>query len=146
MDPIEIVSSKWLIIFAVEVPIVLATGVYWTFFGEQFMTSIYGKGFEGVEKYLLQQYAAVICCYLGWFYGRWIFSSKDIRVTDFCYFQEAALLGDIYLVLSTYYNRHLFANVGVMLAQAGAASFWGILRVIFMLQVHFSKTSIKKSQ
>ncbi len=129
------IPRGWWRAFCVELPLVAGTLVFWIAQPDGFLTQSIGIAEPGPpERYLLQLYAGVVGTLVLWFYGR-ILLAPRIHLPSFRLLQEALALGDVVIVGLGISQWGGPAEPGMLAAQIGMASFWGTLRVLFLLRV-----------
>jgi hypothetical protein len=128
------VSPAWRALFLVEVPLTLATCVYWVVAGGSHLTAMYGAA-SAPALALLTQLTGVVFSLVVWFYGRWLLSSRPVELRPFRYLQEGFALGDVFLVLAALDAlRRGLGGPAVWIAQAAMAGLWLAVRVVFLVR------------
>ncbi len=130
-------SIPWKLFFLAEIPICLITCLYWILFPSDYIQNFNNSNSSYMEASLLQQCAIVVfCCYVYFYYKLLMMEYVTYHTYGqiFIWFQEAMLLGDILVILQSLYVC-LFLNykISILIAQIGMASFFGIARIIFMM-------------
>jgi len=126
------ISNRWRAIFRIEIPIVLATGVYWIVAPEHYTRMMFGVTADVGHHYLVLQSASTVLTLLVWFYARVLFApSIDLRT--FRYLQEGMALGDLGILgLSVYLALAAHPDVGMLVSQVFMAALWGSIRIVFL--------------
>jgi len=122
----------WRGIFWVEVPITLGSVAYWLAAPDTFLEQLLGAGDHSAAHGLLYMYAGVVASLVGWLYVRFLLQ-PDLHLPSFRLFQEALLLGDVWIVAHVLVT---LPSAGPPLQTAIAASsmagFWGLVRAIYL--------------
>lgn len=128
-----LLAPGWRWVFVVEVPLTLATGVYWLALTEQFVETMFGAGAAcDASIALVVQLACVVLSLVVWFYGRWLLSGR-VELRPFRYLQEGFALGDVALVaLALGALRDGTGEAAAWSAQAGMAGLWLAVRIVFL--------------
>ena len=129
------VSAGWRALFALEIPICLATVLYWWLGTESYLKTTFGlDAADGVHVALVWQCAVVVGTVFVWFYGRWLLS-PEVELRPFRWLQEGMAIGDVLLIVL---GVRLLALPGAAraaaVAQIGMASLWLLVRVVFLFR------------
>ena len=124
----------------IEVPICLATAIYWLAMPEDFLMRSYGVlAPDAGHRLLVLQGAGILVSILVWFYGRWLLSAR-VELRAFRLFQEGLLLGDLFLVAWGIMALSVpGASAVTALAQVVMASLWGLIRVVFLYRTSIAQ-------
>jgi hypothetical protein len=129
------VGTAWRRVFLLEVPICLATALFWLVCPDSALTSVHVLAHvDPVHVSLLAQIAIVVLAIFVWFYGRWL-SSGRVELRPFRYLQEGMVLSDA--LLSWVAIAGLASGTmqtAPALAQITMASLWLIVRVAFLIR------------
>ncbi|MFV8749516.1 hypothetical protein ACNOYE_03070 [Nannocystaceae bacterium ST9] len=127
-------GNRWKRVFLLEVPICLATALFWLFAPFAALRSIHGlEHADAVHAGLLAQIAFVVLAMFVWFYARWLLGGP-VALRPFRYLQEGMCLSDallIWLALASVENGSML--LGPAIGQAGMAGLWLIVRVAFLV-------------
>ena len=135
-------SKTWKIIFTIEIPLTFGAIAFWLLAPMQYLAQALGENAAANlhAQPLLVSYAGVVFSMVGWIYLRFLLE-KQIHIRSFCLFQEALLLGDIWIVVSLL--SHL-PEAGPVYDNAlltiGLASFWGAVRLVYLVNQRWGKT------
>lgn len=124
----------WRAVFLIEIPICVATAVYWIFGGAHYVRETWALSADAGHLGLLRMQAGVLLSILVWFYGRWLIAGvRDLAA--FRFFQEGLALGDVFILVGAAFavaRGEVSSKMG--LAQAGPAALWLVVRVVFLLR------------
>ena len=127
-------STRWRILFFIEIPICLGTAVYWLLTPGHFVGTTWGIDADAAHVGLSRQLAFVLLSILVWFYARMLLDPRT-SLRTFRLFQEGLLLGDVLIILGAVVGASRGEMRSVMaLAQAVPAALWGIVRVVFLVR------------
>lgn len=123
----------WPRTFAVEIPLVGGTLVYWILQPRAFLADALGLTDAGIPVLaLLYFYASATASLVFWFYARLLWRPA-VHWPTFRLYQEALLVGDVALVLAWIYAlTQAPIPRGPGLASVGMATLWGAVRVGFL--------------
>lgn len=136
MNVVEPLPRIWRAIFWVEIPLTLGAVIFWLFSPDVFLAQLLGENSAANQhaKPLLYSYAGVVFSLVLWMYTR-LLLQKEVHIYSFCLFQEALLVGDIWIVINTLLN---LPDAPVPLHNAtlamALATFWGGVRSIYLAQ------------
>ena len=102
---------------------------------DEFLRSVYS--FDEVvppARALLVSYSGVVATLVFWFYAR-LLLSPTVHMPTFRSYQEALLLGDVWIVATWGYGLATGTEATVTgVVGTGLAAFWGLVRVVFLLR------------
>jgi hypothetical protein len=128
--------GRWRIVFAAELPICLATCLFWLFAPAEYLGGFLGKRPHDLADYLLlQQSTAVVFSMFVYFYGR-VLLSRRVDLRTFRYLQEAMALGDVLVLAATWAaHAYLTPRPELLFAQTAMAALWLGVRGVFLVRV-----------
>jgi len=128
-------SIWWHRIFFLEIFICLATAIFWVASPSTTIENLYPPLVSDIQtNLLLYQTANVLfCCYV-YLYARLLFA-KQYSLSSFRYLQEAALIGDVFIITMAIVAGVQIPNIklGYVAAQIVMAGFWGGVRLSFLI-------------
>lgn len=128
------VGRGWRRVFLLEVPICLASALYWLACPDQALATIHGIAHaDPVHVSLLAQLAFVVLAVFVWFYGRWLGSGR-VQLRPFRYLQEGLILSDGLLIWAAIASLDAGAmQAGPAAGQITMAGAWLAIRVAFLI-------------
>lgn len=126
----------WRVFFIVELPLVGGTVGYWLLAPGDYLSQTLGIEAASPEVvHLLWLYAGVVASLVFWFYLR-LLASARIHLRTFRLYQEALLVGDVWIVaVGALMLRGAVGDPTMAAVQIGMATFWGLVRVVFLRKV-----------
>lgn len=131
--PREVLGSGWWRLFAVELPIVAASTLYWLLAPETFLRDAFALHAEPASALLVWQYAASVASMVLWLYGRLLFA-PTLHLPTFRLYQEALLVGDVGIVAVTAIGLAQGILPTMAFAALGMATLWGAIRGFWIWQ------------
>jgi len=129
-------------LFWIEVPLSLGAVAYWTFAPTTFLEQAIG-GSDQLKAHavpVLRGYAGVVFSMVAWLYVRFL-CERRLDVRSFCLFQEALLIGDVWIVATQAthmpVDAALRSNAWLTCALAG---FWGIVRLAYLVGAKWGRS------
>src|SRR5690349_18867925 len=98
LDGMAPLPRAWRIVFAIELPLVLGTVVFWTVAPRAYLADTVGIASPGAaDVLLLRLYAGTVASLVFGFYA-WMLSRRAVHVPTFRAFQVCLGLGDVFIV------------------------------------------------
>jgi hypothetical protein len=122
-------------VFAVEIPICLATCLLWLLAPGVYLGGLFGRRpYDAADYLLLQQATAVVFSMFVYFYGRVLFG-RHVDLRTFRHLQEAMALGDVFVLAATgAAYAYLAPRPELLVGQAAMAALWLGIRVLFLVR------------
>lgn len=133
---VQALPKLWKIVFWCEIPLTLGAIAFWVMAPQAFLAQLLGENpvANSHAQPLLYNYAGVVFSLVAWLYTRFLLQ-KTLHIPSFCLFQEALLVGDLWIVLQVVLNMPTeAAPLQNALISAAMAGFWGSVRAVYLIK------------
>jgi hypothetical protein len=132
-DGLGALPRGWRLLFAVELPLVAGTLLYWLAAPDDYLETAIGVSSPGApERLLLRLYAGTVGALVFGFYA-WLLAQRRLHLPSFYAFQWALAAGDLAIIAASLGYWASAGGRAALALQIAMAALWGALRVAFLL-------------
>ncbi len=124
----------WRLVFAVEIPLVAGTVVYWLVAPATYLHDAVGVAAPRPPDVLLLRLYAGSVASLALVFYTWLLAQPRVHQATFRAFQVCLGVGDAAIVAASLAYWAAASDRRLLAAQLGMAAFWGMVRAVFVVQ------------